>query len=881
LANSQKLFVVIKLIKVKFFWCLRSGLLTLCLLSGLLGYGQVVKAQENLSLWGDPTAGEMVGFEAFKVIGLGNRDPRLIITSIVQIALGFLGVLAVLLILYAGWLWMTSNGDERKIDQARDLIKNAVIGLLIILSAFAIVTFILRALIRATGAFGGGGSDEITRNAISLSAMGMGIIGSVYPEPNQLEVARNTSIIVYFKEAVDPATICDQVVDGKCAPEAKILPESVKIFQSNVGDEADSNLTAVRVNSNDNKTFVFAPQTYLGSPTEKLWYTVGLSTKIMKADKKTKAFSVAGFAWQFEVSDVLDLTPPKVVSSGVFPAPDNAQDQPGQITEANFAKGSVVINGQLVAARAWRVSYIKSNPNSPELSIANPKANQCNGQMDIAINGTNPPTANIAYGGLSGLVDEPEAAIIDRKIKTACGLEIGLLKEADNFAVGQSWTLTLATERKADALIVGAAVYNFVDKLTGGRQILIGADAQATAANVVGALAANTEVIARLDDENKAKVNMQAKVPGKIGNNLDLLTTAAKEAVLVSPFGGGSDRLISMKVMDKGDKPRNAIIQVNFDEAINPLSLSGRSELLAKNIAVMNGDEAVSGEFRLSNQYKTVEFVPDEECGMNACGEKIYCLPASSNLRVELKASPLATVCSAEADCVSKTPFNSCDQGICYDQGGQAFYPAGRLGEGIVDLASNSLDGNRDQKAIGPKEAYLENDSSGSGDSFAWTFWTSDVLDVSAPVVTSISPSYNQVGVAASEPIQIRFNKLMLNDSLQPGAKIMTRGDKQIEHQLVNLRSLASSPVGYWLINRNEDSSVVPDGEMDATVVAVNHSLFAPTQKYRVQIGSGVRDIYQNCYKPCAGPNCGADSSNASCCNGEPTDLGTDPMCPD
>lgn len=108
-------------------------------------------AYAQLDLWGDPLAGQAVGLEAFRALGLGNRDPRVITAAIIQIALGFLGVIAVVLILYGGWLWMSAAGDDSKIEKARTLITNAVIGLLIILSAFAITTFVLRALMRATG----------------------------------------------------------------------------------------------------------------------------------------------------------------------------------------------------------------------------------------------------------------------------------------------------------------------------------------------------------------------------------------------------------------------------------------------------------------------------------------------------------------------------------------------------------------------------------------------------------------------------------------------------------------------------------------------------------------------------------------------------------
>ena len=83
--------------------------------------------------------------------GLGERDPRGIAASVINIVLGFLGIIAVGLILYAGFKWMTAGGSEDKITEARKLLFAGVIGLIIILAAFAIANFVLTQLIRATG----------------------------------------------------------------------------------------------------------------------------------------------------------------------------------------------------------------------------------------------------------------------------------------------------------------------------------------------------------------------------------------------------------------------------------------------------------------------------------------------------------------------------------------------------------------------------------------------------------------------------------------------------------------------------------------------------------------------------------------------------------
>src|SRR3989338_6557076 len=77
-------------------------------------------------------------------LGLGGaQDPRLIIVNIIRILLGFLGILAVIIVLYGGFVWMTSGGNAQKIEKAKKILINGLIGLAIILSAYAIVSFVI------------------------------------------------------------------------------------------------------------------------------------------------------------------------------------------------------------------------------------------------------------------------------------------------------------------------------------------------------------------------------------------------------------------------------------------------------------------------------------------------------------------------------------------------------------------------------------------------------------------------------------------------------------------------------------------------------------------------------------------------------------------
>ncbi|MCX6799658.1 MAG: pilin [Candidatus Falkowbacteria bacterium] len=82
--------------------------------------------------------------------GLGNKDPRDIIAGVINTVLGFLGVVAVCIILLGGFKYMTAAGEQAKVDEAKKLIISGIIGLVIILSAFGIATFVIGQLVTTT-----------------------------------------------------------------------------------------------------------------------------------------------------------------------------------------------------------------------------------------------------------------------------------------------------------------------------------------------------------------------------------------------------------------------------------------------------------------------------------------------------------------------------------------------------------------------------------------------------------------------------------------------------------------------------------------------------------------------------------------------------------
>jgi len=79
-----------------------------------------------------------------------NYDIRVMIARVIRIVLELLGIIALVIIIYAGFKWMTAGGDEEKVTEAKKQLVNGIIGLVIILVAFAIATFVLNRLIYMT-----------------------------------------------------------------------------------------------------------------------------------------------------------------------------------------------------------------------------------------------------------------------------------------------------------------------------------------------------------------------------------------------------------------------------------------------------------------------------------------------------------------------------------------------------------------------------------------------------------------------------------------------------------------------------------------------------------------------------------------------------------
>ena len=92
-----------------------------------------------------------LGLNYGQASGLGDQDVRTTASSLINTILGFLGIIALVLVFYAGFLWMTAGGNSEQVDKAKNILGAAIIGLIIILSSYAITRTITTEVIDATG----------------------------------------------------------------------------------------------------------------------------------------------------------------------------------------------------------------------------------------------------------------------------------------------------------------------------------------------------------------------------------------------------------------------------------------------------------------------------------------------------------------------------------------------------------------------------------------------------------------------------------------------------------------------------------------------------------------------------------------------------------
>lgn len=110
------------------------GLAVLSTLSVIVPVAHAVTIQ-------DPSNGRLF------VTGPGTTAPEIIMWAI-QLILSLTGIVAVAFLVYGGFVYMTSGGNEDNAERGKKTVTNAIIGLVIIILSYSIVTVVINALRR-------------------------------------------------------------------------------------------------------------------------------------------------------------------------------------------------------------------------------------------------------------------------------------------------------------------------------------------------------------------------------------------------------------------------------------------------------------------------------------------------------------------------------------------------------------------------------------------------------------------------------------------------------------------------------------------------------------------------------------------------------------
>lgn len=72
------------------------------------------------------------------------------IGKIISYILSMLGIIFLVLLVYGGFIWMLARGDSEEVNKSKDIIINAVIGIIIVLMSYAITYYVVAKLASTT-----------------------------------------------------------------------------------------------------------------------------------------------------------------------------------------------------------------------------------------------------------------------------------------------------------------------------------------------------------------------------------------------------------------------------------------------------------------------------------------------------------------------------------------------------------------------------------------------------------------------------------------------------------------------------------------------------------------------------------------------------------
>lgn len=125
--------------KKAFFSSLFLFIFSFFLISGMLA---VVNAEDPTLKGLNDTAGQIGAFKNSVSDTEAKNFVQTRAGQIIGIVLSFVGVVFLVLTIYAGIMWMTAAGNSQQVDKAKGMLINSIIGLVVIFAAYAITAFV-------------------------------------------------------------------------------------------------------------------------------------------------------------------------------------------------------------------------------------------------------------------------------------------------------------------------------------------------------------------------------------------------------------------------------------------------------------------------------------------------------------------------------------------------------------------------------------------------------------------------------------------------------------------------------------------------------------------------------------------------------------------
>ena len=265
-----------------------------------------------------------------------NKDIFEIANTAINYVMGLFGFIAVIVMLYGGFVWMTAAGNSDQVDKAKDIIRNGLIGLVIILAAWAIVRFVFN-MVTGTGGTcdpcstmgvsrsctpscsgGSGFANQVcdgscwgtcvstcSRNIMPTPAYSNFVVTSKYPKADSTGVSRCSLIQVNFnKKIVNDQANKDRITIYECTDST--CSSSIEFTD---GQELIGNTVPPSDPSYDpalEKIYTFYPTADYGNET---WYRVVISNDFKNSAGETLGTQVD---WKFQAGSLLDDTAPEV-----------------------------------------------------------------------------------------------------------------------------------------------------------------------------------------------------------------------------------------------------------------------------------------------------------------------------------------------------------------------------------------------------------------------------------------------------------------------------------------------------------------------------------------------------------------------------------------